>query len=127
METHGKCIDTIRIKTISESLPEYRLQRLLKREQFEVAETFARDYNLSMEPIYCRKASLLLSKFGCRAKKDSEPVKINTLLDIFDKIESVQYVVECCSKALVPEYKEMRKIHLYARARIIKNNKVIQY
>ncbi|XP_076239619.1 kinetochore component rough deal [Calliopsis andreniformis] len=123
-ENQVQCIDTIRIKTISESLPEYQLQRLLRKGQFDAAEAFAKKFNLSMEPIYCKKASLFLSKLDPWAKKDSDPVEVDTLLSIFDKIKNVQYVVECCSKALIPEYKQMRKIHLYAHARIIECDKV---
>ncbi|XP_076175419.1 kinetochore component rough deal isoform X1 [Ptiloglossa arizonensis] len=120
-KNNTKYIDTIRIKTISESLPEYELGRLLRREQFDGAEAFAKKFNLSSEPIYCAKAAVFLSQFGPWAKKGYDPIQLDTLFEIFNKIENVQYIVECCSKALIPEYKQMRKIHLYARARIVEN------
>ncbi|KZC09900.1 Kinetochore-associated protein 1 [Dufourea novaeangliae] len=113
-----KYIDTIRIKAVSESLPEYQFQRLIRREQFNRAEVFARNFNLSMEPIYCAKASLLISQLGPWAKKGYNLIQLNELLSLFDKIQNVQYVVECCSKALIPQHKQMRQIYLYARTRI---------
>ncbi|XP_076666441.1 kinetochore component rough deal isoform X2 [Andrena cerasifolii] len=119
-------IDTIKIKTVLESLPEYQLQRLLRRIQFDAAEDFAKKFNLSMESIYYAKAARFLSELGPWAKESTGPVKLDALLSIFDKIENVQYVVECCSKALIPEYKQMRKIHSYARARIIENTTKIK-
>lgn len=121
------CIDTIKIKTVSASLPEHQLQRLLRRTQFDAAEDFAKKFNLSMESIYYAKAALFLSELGPWAKQGTGPVKLDALLSILDKIENVQYVVECCSKALIPEYKQMRKIHSYARARIIENTTVISF
>ncbi|XP_076628517.1 kinetochore component rough deal [Colletes latitarsis] len=120
-KNNTKYTDTIRVKTVSENLPECQLQRLLRREQFDVAETFANKFNLSSEPIYCAKVALYLSQLGPWAKKSSDPIQFDALLNIFDKIKNVQYIVECCSKALLPEYKQMRKIYLYARARIIEN------
>ncbi|XP_076384930.1 kinetochore component rough deal isoform X2 [Megalopta genalis] len=114
-------IDTIRIKTVSESLPECQLQRLIRKEQFDKAEEFAKKFSLCTEPIYFAKASLLISQFGPWAKKSSDLLHIEELLNIFEKIESVQHIVECCSKALVPDYKQMRKIYLYARTRIMEN------
>lgn len=43
------------------------------------------------------------------------------ILNIFDKIKNVQYIVECCNKAFIPDYKQMKKIYLYARSRIVEN------
>ncbi|KOC60522.1 Kinetochore-associated protein 1 [Habropoda laboriosa] len=117
-----KYIDTIRVKIISESIPEYQLQRLLRREQFDEAEAFAKKFDLCTEPIYCAKAALLLSQFGPWAKERSgSSTQLDMLLSILDKIENVQYIVECCSKALIPDYKQMRKVHLYAHSRITEN------
>lgn len=121
---NNKYIDTIRVKTVSESIPEFQLQRLLRREQFDAAEDFARKFHLSVEPIYCAKAALTLSQFGPWAKKCSGPIQLDVLFNIFDHIENVQYVVEFCSKALIPDYKQMRKIHLYAHIRLLASTTV---
>ena len=112
-------IDTIKVKTISESLPEYQLQRLVKKKQFDAAEAFANKFNLSTDSVYCAKVTLLLSQFGPWTKKNFSPVQLDMVFNIFDKIKDVQYVVECCNKTLIPEYKQMKKINLYARSRIV--------
>ncbi|CAK9795523.1 Kinetochore-associated protein 1 [Anthophora quadrimaculata] len=127
LNSNTEYIDTIRVKIISESIPEYQLQRLLKRGQFDEAEAFAKKFNLSTESIYCAKAASLLSQFGPWAKERSDSIQLDVLISIFDKIENVQYIVECCSKALIPDYKQMRKIHLYARSRIIENTAKDKY
>lgn len=122
--TNNEYIDTVRVKAVSESLPEYQLQRLVRKKQFDAAEAFASKFNLSTDPIYCAKAALILSQLGPWAKNTSSPFQLDMLFNIFDKIKDVQYVVECCSKALIPEYKQMRKINLYARSRIIESTAV---
>ncbi|XP_017761105.1 PREDICTED: kinetochore-associated protein 1 [Eufriesea mexicana] len=122
LNSDTKNIDTVRVKTVLESDPEYQLQRLIRKEQFDTAETFANKFNLSTDPIYCAKSAIMLSQFGPWAKKYSSPIQLDMLFNMFDKVKDVQYVVECCSKALIPDYKQMRKINLYARSRIIETN-----
>ncbi|XP_046140981.1 kinetochore-associated protein 1 isoform X1 [Osmia bicornis bicornis] len=121
LRSNTNYIDTIRIKTVSESIPEYQLQRLLRMEQFDAAEALAKKFNLSTEPIYCKKATLILSQLEPWAKKNCVPIQLDMLFSILDKIKNVQFIVECCSKALIPDYKQMRKIHVYARSRIIES------
>lgn len=124
LRSNTNYIDTIRVKTVSESIPEYQLQRLLRKEQFDAAEALAKKFNLSTEPIYCKKATLVLSQLEPWAKKNSVPIQLDMLFSILDKIKNVQYIVECCNKALIPDYEQMRKIHLYARSRIIESTTV---
>ncbi|XP_018307801.1 kinetochore-associated protein 1 [Mycetomoellerius zeteki] len=116
--------DTFRIKTILESIPEMRLARLLKKRQFDAAEAFARKSNLSMEPIYCSKAALIIEQLSPWAKSTLNSVNVDTLINILNKIQSVQYVIECCSKALISDYTQMRRIYLYARQKIMQNIKI---
>ncbi|KYM77244.1 Kinetochore-associated protein 1 [Atta colombica] len=116
--------DTFRIKTILESIPEIRLAKLLKKRQFDVAEAFARKSNLSMEPIYCSKAALLVEQLSPWTKFTPNSVNVDTLINILNKIQNVQYVIECCSKALISDYIQMRRIYLYAQQKIMQNIKI---
>lgn len=117
-------IDTFRIKTILESIPEIRLERLLKKRQFDAAEAFAKKLNLSMEPIYRSKATSLIEQLSPWAKIASNSVNVDTLISILDKIQDIQYVIECCSKALISDYIQMKRIYSYARQRIVQDIKV---
>ncbi|XP_011646790.1 kinetochore-associated protein 1 [Pogonomyrmex barbatus] len=121
--TETGIIDTFRVKMISENIPEIRLARLLKRRQFDAAEAFANKLDLSMEPIYCSKAALLVEQLSPWAKS-STLVDTDMLINILDKIQDIQYVIECCSKALISNYIEMRRIYLYARQRIVQILKI---
>lgn len=117
-------VDTFRIKTILESIPEIRLARLLRKRQFDAAEAFAEKLNLSIEPIYCSKAALLVEQLSPWAKSVSNSVNVDTLINILNKIQDVQYVIECCSKALISDYIQMKQIYSYARQRIVQYIKV---
>ncbi|XP_012222587.2 kinetochore-associated protein 1 isoform X1 [Linepithema humile] len=119
----NQIIDTFRIKTISESIPEMRLARLLRKKQFDAAEAFAEKLGLSMEPIYCSKAALLVEQLGLWAKSASHSASVDELINILDKIQDMQYVIECCNKALILNSAQMRQIYLYARQRIMQNMK----
>ena len=107
-----------------ESIPEIRLAKLLKKRQFDVAEAFARKSNLSMESIYCSKAALLVEQLSPWTKFTPNSVNVDTLINILNKIQNVQYVIECCSKALISNYIQMRRIYLYAQQKIMQNIKV---
>ncbi|KAL0108230.1 hypothetical protein PUN28_015052 [Cardiocondyla obscurior] len=122
--TETGVIDTFRIKMISESSPEIRLTRLLKKRQFDTAEAMAKKLNLSMESIYCSKAALIVEQLSPWAKSVPNSINVDTLINILNKIQNVQYVIECCSKALIPNYMQMRRIYLYARQRIMQNIKI---
>ncbi|XP_025987526.1 kinetochore-associated protein 1 isoform X2 [Solenopsis invicta] len=119
--TETGVIDTFRIKTILESIPEIRLARLLRKRQFDAAEAFAEKLNLSMESIYCSKAALLVEQLSPWAKSAPNSVSVDTLIDILDKIQNIQFVIECCDKALISDYTQMRRIYSYARQKIMQN------
>ncbi|XP_032665810.1 kinetochore-associated protein 1 [Odontomachus brunneus] len=119
----SRIIDTFRIKTMSETIPEMRLARLLRRRQFDAAETFAEKFSLPMEPIYCSKAALFMEQLAPWVKSTPDSVSTDALINILDKIQNVQYVTECCSKALISDYVQLRQLYLYARQRIVQDMK----
>lgn len=124
--TETGVIDTFRIKTILETVPEMRLARLLRKRQFDEAEAFARKLTLSIEPIYCSKAALFIEQLGPWAKDfATRSSSVDELINILDKIQSVRYVTECCSKALISDYVQMRQLYLYAQRRIVQDMKVL--
>ncbi|KAK2580274.1 hypothetical protein KPH14_012521 [Odynerus spinipes] len=119
----GTDINTIRIKNIIESAPDLRLERLLKRRKFEEAEIFAKKFNLSMENIYFSRAMLLVEQLSPWTKKRSDLINFNLLINTLSQINDVQFVVNCCINAIMSDHKQMKKLLLYARQRIIDNNK----
>lgn len=125
ISTDNKVINEFRIKTIAESIPEMRLAKLLKKKQFDAAEAFAKISGLSLESIYCAKAASFIEQFCFCTKYTPDLISIDALINILDKIQNVQYVTECCSKVLIPNYVQMRQIYLYTQDRIVQNIKVL--
>lgn len=121
--TENKIVGAFRIKAISESMPEMRLARLLRKRQFDVAESFAERLRLSKESIYCSKAALLVEQLSPWTKSVPDSATVDTLIEVLDKIQDVQYVTECCSKTLTSDHTQMKRIYLYARQRIMHNIK----
>lgn len=122
--TESRIIDTFRVKTLSETIPEMRLARLLRRRQFDAAESFAEKFSLPTEPIHCAKAALFAEQLAPWVKSTPDSVSTDALINILDKIQNVQYVTECCSKALISDYVQLRQLYLYARRRIVQDMKV---
>lgn len=122
---NGTNINTIRIKSVIESVPDFRLERLLKRRQFEEAETFAKKFNLSLESIHVSKAILYTEQLKPWAKETSDMINLDTLINTLNQISDLQFVINCCTNVIMVDYKQMKKILLYARQRIIDNSKVI--
>ncbi|KAI4477863.1 hypothetical protein M0804_012343 [Polistes exclamans] len=120
---NGKYIDTIRIKSITESAPSLCLERLLKRRQFEEAESFAKRFNLTLESIHISKAMLLVEQLNPWAKKTSEQINLDVLINTLNQINNLQFIITCCTNALMIDYKQMKKLLLYARQRIVDNSK----
>jgi hypothetical protein len=119
--TENKIIDVFRVKAISESIPEMRLARLLRKRQFDAAEIFAERLGLSMESIYYSKAALFIEQLSPWTKSAPDSVNVDALIDVLDKIQNVQYITECCSKALISDHMQMKRIYLYGRERIMQN------
>lgn len=120
-------INTIRIKSIVESAPNFRLERLLKRRQFKEAETFAKKFSLSLESIHISKAILFTEQLSPWAKETSDLINLDTLINTLNQISDLKFVINCCTNAIMLDYKQMKKLLLYARQRIIDNSKVIFY
>ena len=112
-------VESIRVKALVESLPELRLERLLRREKFEEAETFAKKYNLNTESIYCAKAALFVNRSGPWARGNTELVDLDEFIATLDKISDMKFVCDCCNNSLMPSYNQMKRLLLYARHRIV--------
>ncbi|XP_072756372.1 kinetochore-associated protein 1 isoform X2 [Anoplolepis gracilipes] len=118
----NEVIDEFRLKTISESIPAMRLARLLRKKQFDAAEAFAKRSGLALESVYCSKAASFIEQFTFWTKS-THLISVEALINVLDKIQNIQYVIECCSKVHIPDYVQMRRIYLYAQQRIMQDIK----
>ncbi|XP_063705773.1 uncharacterized protein LOC134834897 [Culicoides brevitarsis] len=80
-------ITEIEMKIISETEPELRLKKLIQREHFDEAEEFAKQFELSLQPIYEAKARKLCNTIAFAKNIDiTEP--FNELYQLLQVIES---------------------------------------
>ncbi|XP_015120156.1 kinetochore-associated protein 1 [Diachasma alloeum] len=111
-------IDTIRIKAIEESSPDFRLQRLLRRQKFSEARDFAKKFGLNEEMVFHAEARMLMERLQPSVHAE-EFVDVEVFLETLDKIKDVEFVYECCKNALTRDYRETRRLIVYARRRIV--------
>ena len=117
-------VTRMRIRGISEGVPEARLARLLKRNKFEEAEQFATSFALDKEQIYRSKSSWLLDFLSpWRQEDESRPhtkllVELKTTLGL---MQDLDYVVELCVTAALPSLHMTRELLIFARNKIENN------
>ncbi|XP_044010090.1 kinetochore-associated protein 1-like [Aphidius gifuensis] len=127
IKTTNEYVDLIRIKAIEESIPELRLQRLLRKYKFNEALDFALKFNLDCEIVYHAEAMMLMEKLRPRLQS-SEKIDVDIFMTTLDKIKDVKFIYECCNNAMTKDYKDTRKLLVYSRQRIVDyvNDKNIQ-
>ncbi|XP_078352521.1 kinetochore-associated protein 1-like isoform X2 [Oculina patagonica] len=125
-------ISCLRIRSLTEALPENRLSRLLHKQKFDEAERFARQFNLDIELVYKVKANWLLDKVSPWSYENNhgqendalEGFSLAKLKDCLAQIKDDEYVCRCCLQAALPSLEETFDLLSYARKRISTNNGV---
>ncbi|KXJ05659.1 Kinetochore-associated protein 1, partial [Exaiptasia diaphana] len=115
---------TLRIRCLTEALPENRFYRLLHKHQFDAAEKFAKQFKLDTELVYKVKANTLLDKVSqWSSSQDHEDFDFEELKQCLSKIQEDDYVINCCLQAVFPTVEETYTILQYARERASKRDK----
>ena len=92
------CISSVRIRSLTEALPENRLSRLLHRRRFDQAEEFAKSYDLDAQMVFKVKSTYLLDKLDLnQCNGGSQYMKVvDELKKCLDKIkvrDALKYVI----------------------------------
>lgn len=77
----------LRVRSLTEALPESRLQRMLRKKCFDEAEEFAKQYELDLQLVYQAKTDYLLDLLSPRS---------TTNLDEGSAVTHVLALKECC-------------------------------
>ncbi|KAJ7374444.1 Kinetochore-associated protein 1 [Desmophyllum pertusum] len=121
-------ISCLRIRSLTEALPENRLSRLLHKQKFDEAERFARQFNLDIELVYKVKANWLLDQVSPWSYENNqgalEGFSLSKLKNCLAQIKDDDYVCRCCLQAALPSLEETFDLLSYARKRISINNGV---
>ncbi|KAK5647811.1 hypothetical protein RI129_002703 [Pyrocoelia pectoralis] len=86
----GELIKELRFQIISETAPENRLQRLLRRQKFNEAEQFAKLFSLDLTEIQRAKAQVIVDKSSC------DEADITNLIEILNGIGDNEFKIACC-------------------------------
>lgn len=114
----GDVIEELRLQVISETAPEVRLKRLLRRQQFDEAEKFANQYNLSNVEVLKAKAQVIVDKRTCT--RDD----ICNLLNVLDRIDDTLFKLESCIDTYLSceNLNDVQKLLLYGCNSVVQHN-----
>ncbi|XP_033110823.1 kinetochore-associated protein 1-like [Anneissia japonica] len=113
-------VSSLRVRCLTEALPETRFQRLLHKHKFEEAEKFARLFNLDVELVLKVKATTLLEKvapWNATLLEDAQVV-YDELLNCLGMIPDEAFVVQQCIEATFPSFDATYRLLDYARNRL---------
>lgn len=102
-------ISELRFTVVNETVPEKRLKKLLKKQDFDEAEKFASLFGLDMTIIKKAKAQLIVDKMVC----DEEDIKM--LLTMLDSIDDFLFSLHCCHDVhfSCERLEDVKKVLLY--------------
>ena len=118
-------VTRLRLRGISEGVPEARLQRLIKRAKFTDALSFAQTFNLEPEPVFMAQAASLVTrlspwKLEGKQEEDCDSL-LKELMTCLGRMNNLDYIIETCVTAALPTIKATRKLLLFARSVIEAN------
>lgn len=87
---HNEKVEELRFTRIYETSPEKRLTKLLKKNCFEEAESFAKLFNLDMNLVRKARAQAIVDKTVCNE------VDVDMLLELLNTISDTQFTLQCC-------------------------------
>ncbi|XP_015522627.2 kinetochore-associated protein 1 [Neodiprion pinetum] len=114
-------IDTIKVKVVEDKLPEFRMQRLLKRGQYHEAESFAKRFHLSLNAIHCAKATVLSQQLYSVTDYSERTNVLNALFNTLDKIENVEDIFKYCHNTITSDIEHAKQLISYAQHRLMKD------
>jgi len=114
-------INKLRLRGVTEGIPEVRLERILRRGRFDEAETFATTFKLNKDTVYKRKIAWTMEQLSpwnsALSHQEKEDLFRQLKLDL-DKVTDTEFVIECCSMAALPTIQMSKDILIYARTKI---------
>lgn len=97
----------LRLQVISETVPEKRLEKLLKRQKFDEAEAFVKLFKLNPEVILMAKADIFVRKAVCDGND------VDAFLQLLDKINSDEFKYNSIINLTCERVEDLRRILTY--------------
>lgn len=116
----------LKVRRLTEALPESRLLRLIKKNLFEEAEEFGRQFDLDLEQVFKAKAGFLLNLLSPWNSNglnlDTVKTHSDCLLSSLNLISDDDYVIECCIMSALPTIDMMLDVLNLAKLRAKKKS-----
>ncbi|KAK3922038.1 Kinetochore-associated protein 1 [Frankliniella fusca] len=111
----------ISLKSATQTVPKFRLERLLVRKKFQDAETLANNFGLDLTPVHMARAQnwlSLMEPWGRNYSDDDVNELLKSLLNELDKIADLDFVCNCCVSAVPPSHHAASSMLEYAQKRL---------
>jgi len=105
------------VRRLAETDPETRLRRLLAKQRFSDAESFACEFDLDVEVVY-RECVLHLVRKLSSSVDDAGDELIAELVKCLSQLCDVAYVVECCLTTVLPSLSAISQLLSLAHERL---------
>ncbi|KAK3873420.1 hypothetical protein Pcinc_021553 [Petrolisthes cinctipes] len=124
-------INSLKLKSIVDGVPEARLAKLLAKNRFKEAEEFCVMFNLDTEEVYKARTKYLcdlmnpwLTSHNNLTHNDLEGSDVfDMLLQNLEKIKDAEFVTALCIGAQLPDIATTKKILNYAKERLARTAK----
>lgn len=100
-------LSELRIQRVYETKPELRLNKLIRKQQFQEAEKFAKMFSIDPVIILKAKAELYVEKSECTTEDIVE------FLKLLDLINDDAFKLSCCSTIECGSLEDVKKILVY--------------
>nr|XP_006814292.1 PREDICTED: kinetochore-associated protein 1-like [Saccoglossus kowalevskii] len=114
-------VATLRVRCLTEALPDTRFHRLLHKKRFEEAIQFAQQFGQDVQLVYKVK-SCHINDLVAPWSNQSDDVDIAQLFvsykDCMEHIQDIEYVTESCTNTDFPNYSCIVDLLNYARFRV---------
>lgn len=105
----------LRIQRVYETQPVLRLTKLIRKQQFQEAEIFAKQFNINPLIIQKAKAELIVVKTECTSED------VVNLIRLLDAINEDVFNLQCCSGVDCGNLEDVRTILTYGVKIVPKN------
>lgn len=116
-------VGRLRVRSLTEALPESRLQRMLGKKCFNEAEEFAKRYELDVQVVYQAKADHLLILLSPRSKndldEDAATAHVLVLKECLGLVTDDGFVVDRCISAALPSLEMMHDLLEHVKMRLM--------
>jgi len=115
-------VSGLQVRRLAETDPQTRVRRLLAKQHFLEAESFAEKFSLDVQCVFHEYLSYLVTKLSAPVDNDDNVDDlISELMRCLGKLNDVPFVVECCITTALPDLAATNQLLSLAHDRLDKS------